>query len=58
MLWRCGPDPVAGSCDHYNEPSDSMKVGDFLSYLSDCQLSKVDRALSFFKQNPEYQYNA
>jgi hypothetical protein len=40
---RCGLDaseleqgPVAGYCDHGNEPSGSMKGGEFLDRLSDC----------------------
>jgi hypothetical protein len=38
----CGPDssgsvqdPVVGSCEHGNEPSDSLKGGNFRDYLSD-----------------------
>jgi hypothetical protein len=40
---RCGLDasgsrqkPVAGSCEHGNESSGSVKGGEFLDYLSDC----------------------
>jgi hypothetical protein len=35
---------VAGSCGHGNEPSGSMKVGNFLIKPSDCQLLKKDSA--------------
>jgi hypothetical protein len=31
---------VAGSREHDNEPSGSIKGGEFLDYLSDCQLLK------------------
>jgi hypothetical protein len=31
---------VAGSCEHGNEPSDSIKGGEFFDYLSDFQLSR------------------
>jgi hypothetical protein len=31
---------VAGSCEDGNEPSGSIKGGEFLGYLSDCQLLK------------------
>jgi hypothetical protein len=31
---------VAGSCDHYNEPSGSIKGEEFLDRLSDCQIFK------------------
>jgi len=31
---------VAGSCEHGNEPSDYMKGGEFLDYLSDYQRLK------------------
>jgi len=30
-----GHGPVAGSCEHGNEPSDSIKGGEFIDYLSD-----------------------
>jgi hypothetical protein len=30
--WR----PVAGRCEHGNEPSDSIKGGEFVDWLSDC----------------------
>jgi hypothetical protein len=36
--------PVAGSCEHDNEPSGSIKGGDFLYKLSDCQFLKKDSA--------------
>jgi hypothetical protein len=29
---------VTGSCRHGNEPPSSVKGGDFLDWLSDCQL--------------------
>jgi hypothetical protein len=29
---------VAGSCEHGNEPSGSIKCGEFLDWLSDFQL--------------------
>jgi hypothetical protein len=32
--------PVAGSCEHGNETSDSEKSGEFLYHSSDCQLLK------------------
>jgi hypothetical protein len=35
---------VAGSCEHGNEPSGSIKGGEFLDQLSDCQLLKKDSA--------------
>jgi hypothetical protein len=28
--------PVADCCEHGNEPSNSIKGGDFLDWLSDC----------------------
>jgi hypothetical protein len=28
--------PVAGSCEHGNEPSVSIKGGEFLDWLNDC----------------------
>jgi hypothetical protein len=34
----CGP--VAGSCEHDNEPSGSIKAEEFLDYLSDYYLVK------------------
>jgi hypothetical protein len=33
---------VAGSCEHCNEPSGSIKGGEFFYQLSDCQLLKKD----------------
>jgi hypothetical protein len=33
-----------GSCEHGNAPSGSIKGGEFLDYLSDCQLLKKDSA--------------
>jgi hypothetical protein len=33
---------VAGSCEHYNEPLDSIKGWEFLDRLSDDQLLKKD----------------
>jgi hypothetical protein len=48
---RCGLDLagsaqrlVAGSCEHDNEPSGSMKGGDFLDYLRNYQHLKKDSA--------------
>jgi hypothetical protein len=35
---------VAGSCEHGDEPSDSIKGGEFLGQLSDYQLLKKDSA--------------
>jgi hypothetical protein len=38
---------VAGSCEHGNEVSGSLKGGKFLDWLSDCQfLKKVSAAWS------------
>jgi hypothetical protein len=31
-----GQGPVAGCCEHGNEPSGSIKGGEFLDSLSDC----------------------
>jgi hypothetical protein len=49
--WRCGLDstgagygPVAGSCEYGNEPSGSIKGGEFLDWLSDYELLKMDSA--------------
>jgi hypothetical protein len=42
--------PVAGSCEHGNEPSVSIRGGEFLDFLSDYQLFKkgsVPRTSSF-----------
>jgi len=46
---RCGLDtsgsglgPVAGCCEHGNEPSGSVKGGELLDWLRDCQLLKKD----------------
>jgi hypothetical protein len=43
MMGRCGLDacgsgqgPMTRSCEHINEPSGSIKCGEFLGYLSDC----------------------
>jgi len=33
---------VAGSCEHGNVPSDSIKDGEFLDYLSEYKLLKKD----------------
>jgi hypothetical protein len=50
---RCGPDPdasgsgqapVAGSCEHCSEPSDSIKGREFIDQLSDCELLYKDYA--------------
>jgi hypothetical protein len=35
---------VADCCEHGNEPSRSIKGGEFLDLLSDCQLFKKDSA--------------
>jgi hypothetical protein len=37
--------PVADSCEHGNEPSGSIKGGNFLEQLSDYQLLKQDSPL-------------
>jgi hypothetical protein len=34
--------PIVGSCEHGNEPSSSVKGGEFLNKLSDCWLLKKD----------------
>jgi hypothetical protein len=51
-LGTCGLDssgsgygPVAGCCENGNEPSGSIKGGEFLDSLSDCQLLNKDFAL-------------
>jgi hypothetical protein len=36
---------VAGYCEHGNEPSGSVKGGEFLNWLSDCQLLKKEPVL-------------
>jgi hypothetical protein len=33
---------MIGSCEHGNEPSDSIKGGEFLNQLSICQLLRKD----------------
>jgi hypothetical protein len=33
--------PVTGSCGNGNEPSGSIKFGEFLDHLSDCHLFEV-----------------
>jgi hypothetical protein len=47
MVGRCGLGasgsgygPATGSCEHGNEPSSSIKGGEFLDQLSDYQLLK------------------
>jgi hypothetical protein len=35
---------VAGSCEHGNEPSSSIKGGEFLCWLRECLLLKKDSA--------------
>jgi hypothetical protein len=35
---------VAGSCEHGNEPSESIKSGELLDNVSDYQLLKKDTA--------------
>jgi len=37
-------EPVTGCCEHGNEPSGSIKGGEFNDYLSDCQLLKKSSA--------------
>jgi hypothetical protein len=37
-----GQNPVVGSCEHGNEPSSSIKGGEFLDELSDSQFLKKD----------------
>jgi hypothetical protein len=39
---------VVGSCEHGNEPSGSIKGGEFFDYLIDCQLVKDSAPLSYF----------
>jgi hypothetical protein len=39
-VYGSGQEPVAGTCEHVNEYSGSIKGGEFLDYLSDCQLIK------------------
>jgi hypothetical protein len=34
--------PVKGSCEHGNEPSDSIKFWEFVVWLSNCRLLKKD----------------
>jgi hypothetical protein len=38
---------VVSSCEHGNEPSGSVKGGEFLDLLSDSQLLKANSALDF-----------
>jgi hypothetical protein len=38
--------PMAGSCEHGNEPSGSMKFSEILEWLSDWQLLKKDSSPS------------
>jgi hypothetical protein len=35
-----GLELVTDPCEHYNKPSDSIKGGDILNRLNDCQLLK------------------
>jgi hypothetical protein len=35
---------VADSCEHGNKTSDLIKDGEFLDYLSDCQILRKDCA--------------
>jgi hypothetical protein len=49
--WDCGLDssgsgqgPVAGSCEHGNQLSGSIKFWEFLEWLTDCWLLKKDSA--------------
>jgi hypothetical protein len=39
-----GYEPVAGSCEHGNKHSGSIKGGEFLRQLSDCWLFEKDSA--------------
>jgi hypothetical protein len=39
-----GQGPVAGCCEHGDEPSGSVKGAIFLDQLSDCQVLKEDIA--------------
>jgi hypothetical protein len=49
---------MAGSCEHGNEPSSTVKGGEFLDKLGDCQLLKKDVAswslFAGFKKLSEY----
>jgi hypothetical protein len=36
---------VTRSCECRNEPSDTIKCGEFLDYLNECQLCKKDSDL-------------
>jgi hypothetical protein len=47
---------VAGSCDHENEVSASIRGGDSLDKLSNGQLLKKDSSVIFFKLRPQQQY--
>jgi hypothetical protein len=44
-LFRSGYGLVMNFCEHGNEPVGSVKGGEFLDYLSDCQCLKKDSAL-------------
>jgi hypothetical protein len=41
MLTDLGLSPVAGSCEHGNEPPGSIKGEELLEKLSECQLHEV-----------------
>ena len=50
-MWECGLDwvgpgqgQVADACEYGNEPSGSMKCGEFLDWLQTSQLLKKDSA--------------
>jgi hypothetical protein len=50
-MWECGLDtsglrygPVAGFYEDSNEPSGSVKGGEFIDQLNDCELLKKDSA--------------
>jgi hypothetical protein len=42
MLYRASE--LAGSCEHNNEPSGSIKGGELVDWLGDCWLLKKDSA--------------
>jgi hypothetical protein len=44
LVGKCYTEPRVGSCEHGNEPSGSIKGGEFVGQLCDCQLLKKDSA--------------
>jgi hypothetical protein len=44
LVRKCHTGPRAGPCEHGNEPSVSLKGGEFLDQLSDYKLLKKDSA--------------